>query len=293
MTRYRLGRSMVTCLIVGALVSGCSSYAITVEKTQPAELTVLSGGPGGTGLRRLIFLSPDEAKCPTQCSDVVNSTGYKRHVSYVEKKLQQKGYSLISGAIVSRVEHFLKDSDSREKWDRTEKALLLGKETGADAILEVRSLYVDHKKHYYLKAAGKDSFRRKPTKTVEKDLKAWRRDKPSNGWMWFPIVGWAILASAPTPPSGYIIPEWEATVEVRMIDLDGKVIWSGEKTVTTTNIMPEDWRARLDGHYSWSRIKGDDENFDYFEYFDDSELQRKQLDLIIDAIVAEMPTPLI
>lgn len=288
--------ALIVSLITFLILQSCASIPFTQKKTSLEEPVILVGQAGKTNPKNLIFLSPKEAECPNQCSSVVRLESYNRIVTRIEQRLQERGYNLISGAIVSRVENKLKESETREKWDRTEKALLLGKDTGADAIFEIRALYVDEGQRWFLKEKGRDVFNEKPHQTVDSAINSWAWEKPGNGWYLLPIFGWIRLILADSPPSSFMIPYWKAAVDARMIDLDGNIIWSGSKSVRSTDIIPQTWEARLDGGYPMSRTKTSfmgerDQNFDLLEYFENKELQQQELFEIIDALTRQMPKP--
>jgi hypothetical protein len=81
-----------------------------------------------------------------------------------------------------------------------------------------------------------------------------------------------------------------------VIDIDGNVIWSGAKTVRTTDILPEDWEVLLDRSRPNARISHGllplfgrkQENFDYYRYYHDADLQKKQIMLIIDDLIQQL-----
>jgi hypothetical protein len=222
---------------------------------------------------KLIFISQAEANCPTQCADTISSqSGFRRIVSHIEKRLSQHGFSLISGDIVSRVEDRLRKNETREKWGRTEKALLLGADTGADAIFEVRSLFIDQRIQTFLKEPGASNFKK------------------------VPMAYAARITQEESSAAKFDVPIWEATVEIRMIDIDGNVIWTGAKTVRTTDILPDDWEVLLDRTRPDARIARSlgplggrkQENFDYYRYFHDADLQKEQIKLIIDDLIQQL-----
>ena len=216
-------------------------------------------------------------------------------VEVIEQRLQERGFNLISGAIVSRVEQMLKGSEKGERLDRTEKALLVGKETGADAIFVVKALYVDQVDRWFLKQRGEDNFVEKPERVVHDAIREWPDQKPSAAWYWLPVLGWLRLAMADSPPSLFVVPVWEAMVEAQMLDLDGNIVWSGSETLRSVNVIPSSWEARLNGDYPDSHVRSfwgrKNQNFDYFEYYENTELQRKQVRLIIDSLIDHLPRP--
>ena len=205
-------------------------------------------------------------------STILKEAGYKEFVSYIEQKLMQRGYKLVSGAIVSRVEDKLQGG-MRETWDRTEKALLLGKETGADAIFEVRRLYVDQRIKSFLKDRSDETFKPSPIRYVEEVI---QDDEEA---------------------SKFDVQYWEATVELRLIDMDGNVIWSGSKTIQTTDIIPKSWIVELEPKYPEAKIARESfgsrkkENYNFYNYSHSEDLKRKNLYLIIDNLIDNLPAP--
>ena len=294
-TKFRTAGSLG--LVLGAaLVLGCATYPVNVEKTTPEDPIIMKGKQLKVVPTRVMFLSNKEAKCPTRCSATVEKESYNKLVTRIEQRMQERGYSLISGAIVSRIEDKLLGGEQREEWDRTEKALLLGKDTGAEAIFVVRTLYIDQKARWLLKETRTNEFLERPELTVAKTIKEWRRGgKPSTGWLAVPIFGWIYYYIVNAPPIGYEFPVWEAVVRARMLDLDGNVLWSASKMVRSTDIMPNDWRARLESTHPWTRVVTSygkkDQNFDYSTLYDDQELQTKTLSKIIDSLIAQLPKP--
>ena len=260
-------------LIVVMFIYSCAPVPLVLDKTDPKNAVISSSFTNIKLPKKVIFLSPKEAECPTQCSGILKEAGYGVFVSYIEQKLMQRGYKLVSGAIVSRIEDKLKESGTREKWDRTEKALLLGKDTGADAIFEVRRLYVDICEKSFLKDRSDEEFKPAPTRysieVVKDDEKASR----------FPVR------------------YWEASVELRMIDMDGNVIWTGSKTVETTDIIPQSWKVQLKPEYPIARISREffgrrkRENYNYYHYSYSTDLEEKYLLLIIDDLIKQLPSP--
>jgi hypothetical protein len=293
MTRMSAVLTRTLLVLLGSAVAvGCRSIPIVMEKSEPEGPSIVR--LAGISPKRLIFLPPAEAACPNKCSDVVLKDNFTESLALVEQALQERGYTLISGSIVSRIEEKLKGEVLREQWDRTEKALLLGHATGADAIFQIQAIYVDIYAWDYLRESHASSFQRRPRKSVLNALEEWQ--PPAGGWILIPVLGWAYYAAANDPPSRFQIPFWKATVRARLLDLDGKIIWSGTQTVTTTDIIPDDWHARLDGKHPESKVRRSptgkkDENFDYFDYFYNLQLQQEQLHMIIDNLIKQLPEP--
>ena len=256
-------RVLVSALLLSSLFA-CFGTPLILRKTEPSPPRVMTSNTvKNEKITKLLFLSPDEAQCPNQCSEVVRTkNGYSRFVNEVEKLLMEKGFEIISGAIVSRVENKLSDSQTREKWDRVEKALLLGKDTGADAIFEIKDLFVDEVTKTYLKRPGEKEFREVPQ-------------------------DFAKQFATNEKASIFNINIWQATVELRMIDMSGKVIWSGTKTVSLTDVLPSDWTATLSSSYPNATVSS--ENYDFQLYYYNRDLISSTVQDIIKDLVNEMP----
>ena len=270
-------KKLFPCWLISSaflLSFGCGSTTFELKQTKQEDPTIYRSNETKTFPRKLIFLSTKEAACPTQCSEVVQAANLQRWVSRIEQKLLDRGYRLVSGAIVSRVEEKLRLSDTREKWDRTEKALLLGKETGADAIFEVRGLWSDLRQRTFIKNKGEESFKEVPRNYADKVISEDPKHKKV---------------------SRFDVPYWIVLVELRVLDMDGNIVWAGTRSVRTTDIMPTAWIANLKDYRPNAKIdsKGNtkDENFDYDMYYYDNLLQEKQFILIIDDLIDRLPTP--
>ena len=256
-------RVLLVVMLLGSLAA-CFGTPLVLKKTEPLAPRIMkSNAVKDQKFTKLLFLSPDEARCPNQCSEVVRTkNSYSRFVNEVEKLLMEKGFDIISGAIVSRVETKLSDSQTREKWDRVEKALLLGKDTGADAIFEIKDLFVDEVVKTYLRRPGEKEYREVP-----KDF--------------------ANQFAANEKAAIFKVNIWQATVELRMIDMSGRVIWSGTKTVALTDVLPSDWIATLKAKYP--NVEVSKSNYDYQLYYFNRDLISATVQDIIKELVMEMP----
>jgi hypothetical protein len=264
---------------------GCyRSIPLRLEPTPVREAAIMHSPRGPLAANRVIFLSDKEAVCPAACTRVEFEEEHEAVVSLIERRLQERGYSLVSGAIASRVEGVLKGTDERETWDRAEKLLLLGEKTGADAIFKLQWMFRDDRQWNYLKEANTEHFELKPRRIAEKAIEDWRTRRP---YWWFRVFA--------DSPSRYDIRVWVIDVSAKMIDLDGNVIWSGTKKLTTSDILPYKWDARLDGRYPKARIVTlggmKDENFAYTEYFESVPLRAENVLMTIDSLISELPAP--
>jgi len=266
-TRARVLGLAVVLFSVAAL-SGCKKkYTLTVPRTQVQAPEIL--GRGVPGIRKVIFVHPPEASCPTACSQVIATPeAYNQVIAHAEKAVVQRGYQLISGAIVGRVGGRVMPGN----WEPAQMALAVGKESGADAVFEIRSLYVDLAKETYLIERGDETFKKVPDRYAAKAV----RDDRKRSML-------------------FEVPYWEVHVEMRMIALDGSVVWSASKSIRTTDVVPDSWRARMKKQGTRAQInrkrKKRDQNYDYFMYFHDVDLQEKQVLFIIDELVKQLPQP--
>lgn len=244
-----------------AICVGCIRDPMIVRRTDPAAPAIQTPASGSQIPLKLLYLTDAEAKCPNRCSEVVKGKeDFAKFSSMLERMLMDRGFELVSGAVVSRVEDRLRENKSREVWDRLEKALLLGKDTGADAIFEVKTLYVDEFKRVFLKN-GNEPYTEVPERYATEVL---ARDHHARV---------------------FALDFWSATVELRALDLAGRVIWAGQKTVRITDVLPTDWNAKVDGEGE-VMVR----NFDYQMYLYNKELIADTLNAIIKELVQKMPS---
>jgi hypothetical protein len=287
---------LVLVLFGVSALQGCvTTGRVTIEKTTPKAPFVLRLKRFTP--ERLIFLSPTEASCPTKCSEaVVSPTKYAALVSEFEKALMERGYELVSGAIVSRVENKLAENETREQWDRTEKALLLGKDTGADSIFEVKAYFINRDERHFLKEKGEKDFVQATPSAVRRAIAEGHSKVPWFLWIppAFPLGPPIYALLRPSPPSSFYLYFWEATVEARILDMDGTVLWSGTQSKGITDTLPEDWTAELKAVYGLNRAQikktasGRSENFDLNEYLA-PETQTDTLLGMVRSLVATLP----
>lgn len=188
-------------------------------------------------------------------------------VSAVEHALMAKGFLLVDKGVVSRIEQYLgaNTHNTRENWNTLEKALLLGKETGADAIVQVRTMKVFRETKVYALRNGENVFNPVP-------------DKYGYNLMW--------------SGQGSILPRewWSVMVEIRMINIQGELIWAGFKEVKLTDVLPEDWKAilipQLGGYAMVSEA-----NLPYETYANDEALIRNKLTDALFEMLNVIPSP--
>ena len=99
-------------LLAAVVTAGCAPTTLTIVRTRPEAPTTLESTRTSKIPTKLLFLSEKEASCPNLCSSVA-SEEYRNSVDLIEHLLMEKGFELINGGVVSRVEDRLKESKTR------------------------------------------------------------------------------------------------------------------------------------------------------------------------------------
>lgn len=279
----RLNSVLALALLIAAgllLTTGCTTLSVnearfSLSKTAPEPAQFLSAPMQKP--RKLLMLPLAEAVCPNQCARISHSSRQDEYVAETLRLLMKRGYEIIDGAVVVRVEEHAEKPYFDETWDRLEKALLLGKNSGADAILTIDRLYVDYEPI---------------TQMYEKP----ERGKAPAGAKFEEVPERLALKAGTMKPKTVSVFKayvWNATVEMRLIDMSGKVIWTGTKTIRSTDIIPETWTAQLVLIPPMARIKIKDGveafNYDYYMYLYNEDKQRQALLNILNELVKKMP----
>ena len=154
----------------------------------------------------------------------------------LEKALLAQGFEVISSEIVARAQKGIKG-----KLSGAEKALIMGKETKADAVFMVQSMAISGTTDFFTV----DDLK---TKTVAKNLV--KEDKKGR------------LFHAETEQCIFRLPYYEVRFEGKMIDArTGNVLWVGSGRQTVVDALDESWVAKLDKECSLVT-----ENFSFGQY---------------------------
>jgi hypothetical protein len=143
------------------------------------------------------------------------------YTTKLEKALLTNGFEVISSEIVARAQKGIKN-----KMSAAEKALLMGKETKADAVFIVQSLTIEGATDYF-------TVEDLSTKEIEENLV--QTDKKGR------------LYHVETEECIFRLPYYQLRFEGKLIDArNGNVLWVGSATETVVEALDESWVAKLD-----------------------------------------------
>jgi len=207
------------CLWLG----GCSSGAtLIVRPTTPAPAELVPTNQLHANAYRRVLLLPPETGLKVAADvdvTVARERGLSHYMGKLEKLLIGHGFEIVAPEIVAR----LAQGKSQPGATTAARALVMGKETHADAVLMVQSLaVVKDTKYFHIE----DLSEVEPRLRVEEDGEFTHRD---------------------TGSCLYLLPYYEIRLEAKMIDVrTGDVLWVGAARETSIDAFKESWTAKLD-----------------------------------------------
>ncbi len=220
--------------------TGCAKTStLTVKPSTPQAAELLPADQLEAGVYKRLLLLPIENSVDVKDTDVAvlseKSTSY--YSAKLEKALLAQGFELISPEIVARAEKGIKGG----KLSGAEKALILGKETKADAVFQVQELAV---------RGTVDYFTVEDLKTQPVDASRVKADKKGR------------LYHAETEQCVFKLPYYELRFEGKLIDArNGNVLWVGSGRQNVVDALEESWVAKLDKDCTLEK-----ENFVFTDY---------------------------
>jgi hypothetical protein len=217
---HRKGQLALLLLLCG----GCSSLTtLTVRRSQPQALTLVPAPQLMERQYKRILLVPPEQGVkvsPLVESQIPSEKELSYYTSKLEKILLAKGFEVVSSEIVARAKVTLGGSSH----SFAERAVAMGKETRADAVLTIQELSVlDGERFIHLRDL--------------RDVAPAERAQDDDG-RYFHRETEACL---------YRLPLYEVRLAAKLIDVqDGDVLWVGEGHEKTLDILPKSWVAKLD-----------------------------------------------
>jgi len=197
---------------------------LTVHPTTPAAAELVPAAQLKNYVYKRILLLPPEGDVDIQEdveAAVAREKGVDYYVAKLEKTLLAQGFEVIAPEIVARATTQAKG----EKHTAAEKAMIMGQETEADAVLMLQSIRV---------VADAKFFHVTDYQEVAPNLR--RKDKKGDGYH-----------HAETEKCLYRLPYNEVRVEAKMIDASsGDVLWVGSGRESTLDVLKESWVATLD-----------------------------------------------
>jgi len=203
------------------VLAGCGSTStLTIRPTTPATAELVpTPALEAHVYRRVLVLPPDKDVVVDESVEpaIVRDKNTNYYVSKVEKSLLSQGFEVIAPEIVARA------AKGATKHSAAERALIMGKETRADAVLMIQSIRV---------VGGEKFFHIEDLSEVEPGLRA-----EDDGMPIHRTTGLCL----------YRLPYYEIRLEGRMIDVrSGDVLWVGSGRETTLDTLTESWTAKLD-----------------------------------------------
>lgn len=227
-------------LFATAAAGGCAKTStLTVKPSTPQAAELLPADLLEAGVYKKLLLLPIESTLDVKDTDVAvlseKQTPY--YSAKLEKALLAQGFELISPEIVARAEKGIKGG----KLSAAEKALILGKETKADAVFLVQELSI---------RGTVDYFTVEDLKTLPVDASRVKTDKKER------------LYHSETEQCVFKLPYYEVRFEGKLIDArSGNVLWVGSGRQNVVDALEESWVAKLDKDCGLEK-----ENFVFTDY---------------------------
>jgi len=220
---------------------GCAKGStLTVKPSTPAEMELIPASQLKKYVYKKILLLPipEGTLQGTSQLSVVKGKDEAYYGAKMEKALLAQGFEVISPEIVARVEKNLRMSS---KLSPAEKALVMGKETKADAVFLVQELAIN---------SVSDFYSVEDLKTMKVDPSRVKADKKGR------------LYNQETEECIFQLPYYEIRFEGKLIDArSGNVLWVGSTRETVIDELDESWVAKLD-----KKCELTQENFVFGDY---------------------------
>ncbi|MCA9710994.1 MAG: SH3 domain-containing protein [Myxococcales bacterium] len=212
------------CTLVLAL--GCAKAdTLTVKPTTPDEPELVPSPRLEEYAYKKILLLPYEGEVVIKGLDsaALTEPDGAYYTSKLEKALLARGFEVISPEIVARV---AKSTKGAGKLSAAEKALVMGKETKADAVFVTQSLVLE---------ATADFYSVQEMKTAKVDSAKVKQDDKSKEYY-----------QPETKECVFRLPYYSVRMEGKLIDArTGNVLWVGSGRQTAIDSLRESYVAKL------------------------------------------------
>jgi len=264
-------RRQPTILLIASaalLASACQSQ---LELTVRRQKHPLAKGNVASGLSRAnyksILILPPERR-PQAGGSLMSDGLYDTLTSNFSRSLLQFGFRVISPDVVARIEARLsqkkKDTARGRVYSVAEKALIMGKETNADAILVVSDFSIR-------------PFRRR--------------------YAWDPVGN--MMRHVGSEWSNALPDQWECTLdfkfarahlEAKLIDVaSGSILWIGNATNRTPNLLRRNWNGVItEGDGKSCMIEA--QTFDLRGYATNATTLERQVRALVGAVATQLRT---
>jgi hypothetical protein len=247
-------------LIAGSLVACGKTSTLTVKPGDATPPELLPSEQLEKFVYKKILVLPIEKEVEIKDTSIKvlrdKDAGY--YSTNLEKALLTQGFEVISSEIVARAQKGVSS-----KLSGAEKALIMGKETKADAVFIVQRLTISGTTDYF-------TVRDLKTDAVEANLV--KSDKKGR------------LYHAETEECVFRLPYYQLEFEGKLIDArSGGVLWVGSTKHTVVDALDESWVAKLDKDCALVN-----ENFSFGQYV----AGETALASTYDGLLAELLPPL-
>lgn len=237
----RLRKRLAWAAGAWAWVLGCGGgITLGVDPTEPKPVESLPAPPlGQREYKKILLLPPADAVAVRAVEfEVPREKKANYYVGKLEKLLLAQGFEVISSEIVARAD----ESGASGKLSPAEKAMVLGRQTKADAVLMLQSVTVRGLARY---------FDPDEAQTVEVEQSHVGVDDGE----YFDKASERCL---------YRMPYYEVQVEAKLIDgQTGAVLWVGSGRGSSIDVIQDRWVAEIDD------CEVVDQNFVYDDYQQD------------------------
>lgn len=234
-------RSLVSWLACAWLLGagGCGgAITLGVDPTEPTPVESLPAPPlGERAYKKILLLPPSDAVAIRDVEfDAPRDKKASYYVGKIEKLLLAQGFEVISSEIVARAD----ESGAASKLSSAEKAMVLGRQTKADAVLMLQSVSVRGLARY---------FDADEAQSVEVEESHVRSDE--DGYF-----------DKESERCVHRLPYYEVQVEAKLIDAQtGAVLWVGSGRGSSIDVIQDRWVAEVDDDCEIL-----DQNFVYDDY---------------------------
>jgi len=216
----RAVRALMLLIIAPALSAGCgSSLSLTVRPgTAPPPELIPAAPLSKHAYKKILVLPPESIELKEVNAPAVKEKGPDYYTGLVEKALLTDGFEVISSEIVARA--------GGKDMSAAEKAMVLGKQSKADAVLVLQKISLrGHTNYYQIEDMA----------TVQVDTARVKIDEDDGPY------------HADTEACLHSVPYYEVRLEAKLLDAQsGTVLWVGSGAQSTIHVIKDDWVADVD-----------------------------------------------
>lgn len=248
----------IAATLLATACGGSASLTVRPVTASPPEL--IPAAPLSKHAYRRVLVLPPEA---VELKDVdIASVAEKSPAYYsgaIEKALLAAGFEVISAEIVARAD----SKQGAPGMSAAEKAMVLGKQSKADAVLVLQEVSVRKRANFY---AIQD--------LATKQIDAARVKLDDDG----------LPYDADTEACLHRVPFYELRLQAKLLDArSGTLLWVGSGSQSTIEVIKDDWVAEVDGDCDVQS-----QNFVYEDFM----AEESTLDLVVRTLLGRVIKPM-